>query len=208
SRLAVPQGLDLAAQADLLWRAVDDYAATQELGGGLFIVSHSYGAKVALYIAAHERGEELLGLDASGIGIGWHADVASKQNTSADDRAFFWGREADYPPRTFTPGIAPLAPLPLAERREGPAWPEVFPTVAAKVRVPVRYTLAEHERWWTNDHDVLDRTRALFIAAPRFDARIQAGAGHNISLGWAARAYHLGALAFAEECLLGTRPAH
>jgi hypothetical protein len=41
----------------------------------------------------------------------------------------------------------------------------------------------------------------MFTAAPRVDARVQAGAGHNISLGWAARAYHLGALAFAEECL-------
>ncbi len=206
SRLAVPTGLDPAAQADVLWRAIDTHAAGEGLGGGLFIVSHSFGTKVALYMAAHDRGDELLGLDGSGVGIGWHPDMAGKQNTAADDRTFFWGREGDYPPGTFTPGVAPLAPFPLAERRESASWPEVFPGVASKVRVPVRYTVAEHERFWSDDHDVLDRTRAMFSGAPRFDARIQAGAGHNISLGWAARTYHLGALAFAEECLLAARP--
>nr|BFE73882.1 hypothetical protein GCM10020092_071830 [Actinoplanes digitatis] len=35
----------------------------------------------------------------------------------------------------------------------------------------------------------------------------QPDAGHNISLGWAARSYHLRAFAFLEECLGRRAPA-
>ena len=41
--------------------------------------------------------------------------------------------------------------------------------------------------------------RALFTAAPLLIVRRQPAAGHNISLGWAARSYHLNALGFAEH---------
>jgi hypothetical protein len=34
------------------------------------------------------------------------------------------------------------------------------------------------------------------------ETAVQPGAGHNISLGWAARSYHLEVLSFAERCLL------
>jgi hypothetical protein len=46
--------------------------------------------------------------------------------------------------------------------------------------------------------------RALFTAAPLLVVRRQPASGHNISLGWAARSYHLNALAFCEQCLLSS----
>jgi hypothetical protein len=72
--------------------------------------------------------------------------------------------------------------------------------VAARVRVPVRFTFAEHESWWRHDDTAL-----AALTSPLATARVvvdrQQGAGHNISLGWAARSYHLRAFAFLEECL-------
>jgi hypothetical protein len=81
----------------------------------------------------------------------------------------------------------------------------VFPLLAPKVRVPVRFRVAEHERWWEADETTFAEMRAAFTSSPNVDLGVQPSAGHNISLGWAARAWHLGAIAFAEQALL-SRP--
>jgi hypothetical protein len=70
------------------------------------------------------------------------------------------------------------------------------------VRVPVRYTIADHELWWDVSPATLDEFVAMFTSSPRVEVAHQPAAGHNISLGRTARAYHLRAAAFAEECLL------
>jgi hypothetical protein len=93
-----------------------------------------------------------------------------------------------------------VAPMPDRERSEVARWPGFFPAVGASVRVPVRFTFAEHEAWWRHDDAAL-AALAGSLAAARVVVDRQRGAGHNISLGWAARAYHLRALAFAEDCL-------
>ena len=59
-----------------------------------------------------------------------------------------------------------------------------------------------YERGWENGPAALEEVGALCTAAPRVARYEQAGAGHNLSLGHAATAYHLSALAFLEECLL------
>jgi hypothetical protein len=63
-------------------------------------------------------------------------------------------------------------------------------------------TLAEHEPWWITGQDELRVIAASFSAAPVVETAVQPAAGHNISLGWAARSYHLAVLAFAERCRL------
>jgi hypothetical protein len=98
--------------------------------------------------------------------------------------------------------MRPIAAVPPRESAEARVWPERFPELAPHVRVPVRYTMAEFERWWISGDGVLARTKALFRASPRVVVRSEPFAGHNISLGWAARPYHLGVLAFAESCIL------
>ena len=77
--------------------------------------------------------------------------------------------------------------------------------VAAEVRVPFQFSVAEHEQWWQVADADLAEYQALFTAVPQLAVRRQPAAGHNISLGWAARPYHLNALAFAEQCLLRRR---
>jgi hypothetical protein len=65
----------------------------------------------------------------------------------------------------------------------------------------VRLTFAEQELWWHHDEDTVADLAAHFASAPSAAVDRQPGAGHNISLGWAARTYHLRAFAFFEECL-------
>lgn len=111
-----------------------------------------------------------------------------------------WGPLRSYPPDTFRTSATLVAPMPARERRDAVRWPDLFPGIAAKVRVPVRLTFAAHEDYWLHDEDSLADLTAR-LAAPRVLVDRVPDAGHNVSLGWAARSYHLKALAFLEECL-------
>lgn len=113
-----------------------------------------------------------------------------------------WGPLRSYPPNTFRTSAALVAPVPARERREAVRWPGLFPGIAAQVRIPVRLTFAAHESYWRHDEDALADLTA-HLAAPRVLVDRIPDAGHNVSLGWAARSYHLKALAFLEECLAG-----
>ena len=122
-----------------------------------------------------------------------------------------WGPLRLYPPGTFAAIGSVVEPVPALERAELARWPSLFRATAPRVRVPVRLTFAEHEAWWRHDDAALTDLAAHFTAAPRVHVDRQPAAGHNISLGWAARSYHLRALAFLEDCLVSretilTRP--
>ncbi|HTU05477.1 MAG TPA: alpha/beta hydrolase, partial [Trebonia sp.] len=133
------------------------------------------------------------------------ADGSIGSYASRSPRELFWGSESLYPPGTFTRGMRPIAPVPQIESDESARWPDLLPGVAAEVRVPFQFSVAEHEQWWRVTDADLAEYQALFTAAPHVVVRRQPAAGHNISLGWAARSYHLNALAFAEQCLLRCR---
>ena len=60
----------------------------------------------------------------------------------------------------------------------------------------------EHEQLWPIDPVSLDEVRATFKSARRLQIEVEPRAGHNISLGWAARSYHLKVLAFVESLCL------
>jgi hypothetical protein len=98
--------------------------------------------------------------------------------------------------------------MPARERAELASRPRLFRSAAPRVRVPVRLTFAEHEAWWRQDADTLADLAEQFVAAPRVTVDRQLDAGHNISLGWAARSYHLRALAFLESCLVSRETTH
>ena len=215
SRAALPDGLSLREQALTVLHALDAFASTHDTGAGVFVVGHSYGLKLALHLAAHPRGKMFLGLDGSGAAYRYPPELApdstarerdadhhrSSSGQASRRRQLFWGAEALYPPATFDPGMRPVATMPLAESRESARWTEELPGLAARVRVPYQFTVAEHERWWQVTDEALAEYRALFTAAPSVTFHRQPAAGHNISLSWAARPYHLRALAFAEQCL-------
>ena len=79
-----------------------------------------------------------------------------------------------------------------------------FPKLAARVRVPVRFTFAEHEKVWHSDADAQRDISALFTGAPSFTGHDQAGCGHNLSLGFGAVDYHRSVLSFVSECAAAT----
>lgn len=205
--LAYPQGR-LTNQAELLFAALDRFAEQYDGGAGTFIVSHSYGTKVAIAMAGLERGSELLGIDASGTGLRYEESTlhlvadAEAPRPRGLERSLFWGPEWLYPEGTFAPGVRPIAEVPRIEQEESPLWTERLPGFAARVAVPIRISFADHERWWDVTPDALRQLKALFTQSPRVEIATQVLGGHNLSLGRCARAYHLKAIAFADECLL------
>ncbi|MCQ4042056.1 alpha/beta hydrolase [Streptantibioticus rubrisoli] len=202
----LPEGMGLAEQSATLHAALGDFALRHQIGAGFFLVAHSYGGKLALTAAADNRGAELIGMDISGVSHRYAVDVSQLLDgegplNGVRHGALNWGPLRLYPPDTFRLAEPLVSPMPVREAKEIWRWPEVFPSVAARLRVPVRFTFAEHERWWRHDEETLSAMRDL-LAAPKVLFAQHPHAGHNISLGWAARSYHLKALAFAEECLL------
>lgn len=207
SAAALPEGLPLAEQAALLATALAGFADTHPLGDGYFVLAHSYGGKVALTLAARHDALLLQGLAVSGCGHRFAAGVAdlSPSRWRTAMRANNWGPLGLYPPDTFRLAAALTTPAPPREVAELPHWERVLGELAADVRLPVRFTFAEHERRWRHDPQALAELRGLFPRAA-VSTEWQPYAGHNISLGWAARSYHLRMLGFLEECLLGLPP--
>lgn len=197
-------------RVDLAYGAVDallgSHRQPADLGAGLFVLAHSVGSELAVRMAADERGDGLLGLEISGTGLRYHegAGILDPANGNGMPRAgsirgLIWGPEHLYPPGVV--GHPDLrAAGPPYEGRIVPTWTSDLPKLAARVRVPVRYVLAEHETVWRPGRAALEEVAALFTASPRVRVDEQPDAGHNMSLGHAAAAYHLKALAFAEEC--------
>ncbi|MGW0909671.1 alpha/beta hydrolase [Streptomyces sp. NPDC002853] len=203
SAAQLPEGQTLVEQSATLYAALKHYATQYETGAGYFVLAHSYGGKLALTAAADEQGAALIGLDISGCGHQYAVGPDDLPGARGHGRwSLTWGALRYYPPNTFLSSASLVAPMPAREGREAALWPDTFPDVAARVRVPVRLTFAAHEAWWRHDETaVADLTARL--ASPRVVIDRVPEAGHNISLGWAARSYHLKALAFLEECLAG-----
>ncbi|MFK8847681.1 hypothetical protein [Streptomyces sp. Ac-502] len=161
----------------------------------MFLLAHSFGGKLALTHAAEHPADDLLGVDISGCGHRY-APGAEQTLRSRDGRAawqFHWGPLRLYPAGTHTTSRDLVTPMPPRETADALSWPEAFRQLAPRIRVPVRLTFAEHERWWCHDARAVDEIRGALADAPAQVER-QPDAGHNLSLGWAARTYHLRAL--------------
>ncbi|MEV1063970.1 alpha/beta fold hydrolase [Streptomyces sp. NPDC050263] len=176
----------------------------------VFLAAHSAGCELAMRMAADPRGRRLLGLEIAGTGLRHQPDtiraleeagVAHRRHgrRPAGTRATLWGPAELYARDVWnTPYVASGSPA-----YEGPArtWVERdFARLAAEVRIPVQFSLGDHEGVWESGPAALAEVTALFTASPRVRPNEQACCGHNLSLGFAARSYHLRVLAFAEEC--------
>ena len=191
-------GYPVDAQVEILTTAVSRFSDWFDVGEGLGLLAHSFGGKVALGLAARaELTGVLVCIDISGCGhrlVRAHGDKRTLVGNN-------WGPLRLYPPGTFQGSRGVAVGVPQAEMTAALDWPNNFPGVAARVRVPVRMTFAEYENWWCHSQSDLTDLRKHFINAPRTVLEEQLSAGHNISLGWTARVYHLKALAFVEESL-------
>jgi pimeloyl-ACP methyl ester carboxylesterase len=211
SAATLPDGLHLPEQARVTMAAIEAFRTQHGVDAALVLLGHSFGMKLALEIAATASPDRLLGVDCSGAGVRYNSELRSYPGldpegtvdlTSAERMELFWGPAHLYPPRALDRDHRPTAPVPLAEAQDSATWPDRLRELAPKVRVPVRYTIADGERWWDVRPETLSEFADLFASSPRVEVTQQVGAGHNISLGWAARAYHLRVSAFIEECVV------
>ncbi|MVU81328.1 alpha/beta fold hydrolase [Nocardia sp. ET3-3] len=200
SASSLPHGQSLIDQATALAAALNDLTARFDSGAGILLHAHSFGAKLALVTAAHHRRDDLLGVDISGCGHRY-AQLLEPLTDLRHLRARNWGPLTSYPPGTFESARALVAPVPFREIHEISSWERVFPAVAQQISVPVRFTFAEHEPWWRHDPKTLADLCDHLPNSPFVAIDHQRGAGHNVSLGYSARTYHLRSLAFAEECM-------
>nr|WP_162257881.1 MULTISPECIES: alpha/beta hydrolase [unclassified Kitasatospora] len=196
----LPEGQGIADQAATLAAALRGLAARYDTGAGIFLLAHSFGGKAALRIAADGAVPGLLGLDISGCGDEYAAPPVAEAPRGGRNWRLNWGPLRLYPPGTFQAGGTVVAPVPPRELADAVRWQEEFADLAGRIRVPVRLTFAEHESWWRHDQQAVARLRSRLSASPRVVIDHQPDAGHNISLGWTARAYHLRTLGFVEEC--------
>ena len=113
----------------------------------------------------------------------------------------FWGPMALYPPATFTPAGRVTTPTTERDGIAAQTWSESFHAVARQVRVPVRVTMVDHEAWWGDVPSTLIDVAAGFTSSVSVQTNVELAAGHNVSVGLSARSYHLGVLAFVEQCL-------
>ncbi|CAO0827969.1 hypothetical protein SMICM17S_00187 [Streptomyces microflavus] len=145
----------------------------------------------------------LIGLDISGLGN--RLAVAPHQLPGPGGQGE-WRKHRGalrlYPP-DFRLGPALLS----RSRRSRRHRPVVAGAVSGARRTgtgPVRFTFAEQEQWWRHDEEAVAELTRPFASAPvRVDR--QPDAGHNVSLGWAARTSHLRVCGFLEGAASPTR---
>jgi pimeloyl-ACP methyl ester carboxylesterase len=195
-------------RVQLAYAAVDRILGERPRGAGLFVMAHSGGCELALRMAADGQGANLLGIELAGTGRRYHPAarevlrVATRDHRPAGLRELLWHPTNLYPAEVLT-GITNSSGAPGYEDAVVTNWTrQDFPALAPAVRVPVQFSVAEHERVWQSDPAELAEIAALFSATPRFIINEQLGAGHNISLGHTAAAYHVKVLSFVEECIV------
>ena len=170
-------------------------------------MGHSGGCELTMRMAADERGAGLLGIELAGTGRYYHPaaremlKTATRERKPAGLRELLWLPERLYPPEVLS-GATVYPGAPAYEDLMVSNWArQDFPALAPAVRVPVHFSIAEYERVWQTDDSALTEITAMFSGAPRFTVHRQPEAGHNISLGYTAPAYHATVLSFAQECV-------
>ncbi len=197
----------------LAYGAVDKILGSSPRGAGLFLLAHSAGCELVVRMATDERAEHagLLGLELAGTGV-QYADAANEILKTATAttrpvglRALLWEPADVYPPDVLS-GMTNSSTGALYEMGMTTSWPrQDFPALAPRVRVPVQFSVAEHERVWRSDPETLAQIGAMFTASPRFVINEQPSTGHNLSLSVNAAAYHGTVLSFVGECVVAQK---
>ena len=190
--------------------AVDEIAPPGGRGAGVFLLAHSAGCDLAMRMAVDGFDTEVLGVELAGTGLSFQsrAKAVLSQATTARRpeglRGLLWHPINLYPPELVTGGLS--APRAEYEFETTSNWAQRdFPAIAARVRVPVEVSVAEYESVWEATPTANAEVAEMFTASPRVVINEVAGAGHNLSVGLAADAYHQHVLSFVEECLIACK---
>jgi len=209
-----PARLDLASQSEYLFDAIQSWRARERCGESTFLIGHSVGGILALMMAAHERASMLSAVDVLGVPFRYPATAAAAAVASLpaaggrvplvtrDTRRWLlFGPEGTYDEAAFEYDCTCGRPVPELEYRDGLAAPAIWPDVLPAIRIPVQITAAEFECMQATGVELLDEVRALLRNSPHVITHLQRASGHNASQHHIARAYHLRAVAFFEECM-------
>ncbi|MGA9489281.1 MAG: alpha/beta hydrolase [Mycobacterium sp.] len=208
SSAAYPEAMASPEQrVALAYGAVDRVLGERPRGAGLFLMAHSGGCELALRMAAVMQRDDLLGVELAGTGRRYHPAAREILKTATRDhrptglRELLWHPPELYPPEVLS-GATVYQGAPTYEDQMVSNWArQDFPAIAPAVRVPVQFSVAEHEKVWQSDPPALAEIESLFSGAPSFQVNEHAGAGHNISLGHTAADYHRTVLSFADTCV-------
>ena len=193
----------------LAYGAIDKILGANPRGAGLVLLGHSAGCELAVRLASDDRAERtnVIGLELAGTGVEYHPDTADILKTATATqrpkglRDILWQPAELYPDDVLS-GMTNSATGAVYEVDMTQRWPQqYFPELAARIGVPVQFTVAEHERVWRSDPETLTQIGAMFSSSPRFTINEQAGTGHNLSLSLSAAAYHAKVLSFVGECV-------
>jgi pimeloyl-ACP methyl ester carboxylesterase len=191
----------------LAYGAVDKILNEKPRGAGLFLMAHSGGCELAMRMATDERRTDLIGMELAGTGRRYHPaareilKTATREHRPSGMRELLWHPTELYPPEmlrgaTVYPGAPPY------EDKMVSNWArQDFPALAPEVRIPVQFSIAEHEKVWQCDAAAQTEMTSMFANAPKFQINEQPGAGHNISVGHTAAAYHATVFGFADDCV-------
>ncbi len=193
----------------LTYGAIDKIIGANPRGAGLFFVGHSAGCELAVRMAADDRAarNDLVGLELAGTGVRYGASMAEAMKSATATqrptglRELLWEPAELYPPDVLS-GMTNSSTGALYEVGMTRNWPrQDFPALAPHVRVPVQFSVAEHERVWQTGPDATAQIAAMFTSSPRFVVNEQPGTGHNMSLARNAAVYHTAVLSFVADCV-------
>lgn len=204
SALYADEMADPDRRTALAWGAVRTMLG-DTAGVPVFLLAHSAGCELALRMALDPHGADVVGIELAGTGLRYHPDAvpilaeATVTSRPAGLRDLLWQPVALYPPEVLTGRLS--APGVRYEGRVTERWArQDFPALAARVTVPVQFSVAEHEAVWDAAPEAVDAVLAAFVDAPLTRLNRMADSGHNLSVGHTAGVYHQRVLAFVAEC--------
>jgi pimeloyl-ACP methyl ester carboxylesterase len=170
----------------------------------LFLLGHSAGCELALRMAVDRT--DVVGVEVAGTGRRYTPAAqemlaqATMDRRPSGLRQLLWEPTALYPAEVLTGALSTGG---CAYEAEATAhWgPRDFPAVAARLTVPVQYSVADHERVWDVGAAELAAITAQFTASPHVVVNEMADSGHNLSVGHSAADYHRRVLGFVDQCL-------
>jgi pimeloyl-ACP methyl ester carboxylesterase len=181
----------------------------------VFLIGHSLGGIVALTMASGAAKHVVAGVDVSGIPLRYSDEMQEalhRPRERIDEthyssvsreliRELFFGPSETFETKALEKCVRLSAPLPIGELLDVVNCPRDLPPRMLEIVAPVQITIPEFERSSIGGEEMLEYARAQLTSSARVSTVLQKASAHNISMHLVARAYHLRALAFFDECL-------
>ncbi len=193
-----PMGFD--EQADLIVETAAGLLETT-LGSGarsrpVFVIGHSIGGMITCHLAASRPDTiDLVGISVSGFtsraatgeayqGLLAIAEATEPVSFSPEDRfGGFFGAPGTWDQAVVDEDAAWGVPTLPLDIREVLKFPALFPGLASRINVPVQYSLAEFESFWTGGREVAEEVREIFATgSPLVEADFEEQLGHCLHL--------------------------